>query len=67
MNEYSTPRYFQHMEAVGESLFAVDEENAKILKEAEAAISTRIEEILDAGKPTADLNSAGQLLSLIHI
>ena len=67
MNEYSMPRYFQHMEAVGESLFAVDEENAKILKEAEAAISTRIEEILDAGKPTADLNSAGQLCAMQRI
>ena len=67
MNEYSMPRYFQNMEVIGESLFAVDEENAAILKEAEEAIARKIEQILDAGKPTADLNSTGQLTAMQRI
>lgn len=67
MNEYSMPRYFQHMEAVGEPLFAVDEENKELLSGAEDALKKKAEEILEAGKPTADLNSAGQLCAMQRI
>jgi glutaconyl-CoA decarboxylase len=67
MNEYSMPRYFQNMEAIGESLFAVDPENTQTLKNAEQAVAERIQEILENGKATADLNSAGQLCAMQRI
>ena len=67
MNEYSMPRYFQHMDHIGEADFALDEENAGVLKQAEAAIAQRIGQVLEAGKPTADLNAAGQLTAMQRI
>ena len=67
MNEYSMPRYFQHMDHIGEADLALDEENAGVLKQAEAAIAQRIGQVLEAGKPTADLNAAGQLTAMQRI
>lgn len=67
MNEYSMPRYFQNMKAVGEPLFEVDEENKQLLCSTEDIIKKRMEEVLEAGKPTADLNSTGQLCAMQRI
>lgn len=67
MNEYSMPRYFQRMEKLGEALLERDEENARSLEEAESAIAERIREALESGKPTAELNAAGQLSAMQRI
>ena len=67
MNEYSMPRYFQNMRQIGEELFARNEENEKHLKKAEADMMHRIEEVLESGKPTAELNEKGQLSAMQRI
>lgn len=67
MHEYSMPRYFQHMDPIGQPLAEIDQENQKVLLDAESAIKTRIDEILDAGKSTADLNATGQLCAVQRI
>lgn len=67
MNEYSMPRYFQQMEKLGETLFEQDSENAQSLKDAEGAIADQIQTVLENGKPTADLNAAGQLSAMQRI
>ncbi|MCI8812300.1 MAG: glutaconyl-CoA decarboxylase subunit alpha, partial [Oscillibacter sp.] len=67
MNEYSMPRYFQNMRRIGEADFAYDEANAKTLKDAEAEFAQRAREVLENGKPTEALNSAGQLSAMQRI
>ncbi len=67
MNEYSMPRYFQNMEKIGDAAFAYDAENEKVLKDAEAEIARRIEEVLESGKTTEALNESGQLSAMQRI
>ena len=67
MNEYSMPRYFQNMRRIGEADFAYDEANEKTLKDAEAEFAQRAREVLENGKPTEALNSAGQLSAMQRI
>ena len=67
MNEYSMPRYFQNMEKIGDAAFAYDAENEKVLKDAEAEIARRIEEVLESGKATEALNESGQLSAMQRI
>ena len=67
MNEYSMPRYFQNMEKIGEELPVYDEENEKVIRDAEAKIAARIQQILEDGKPTAELNEKGQLSAMQRI
>ena len=67
MNEYSMPRYFQNMKRVGEALYAPDEENMRKLREKETAFHTMIQKVLDAGKPTEELNAAGQMDAMQRI
>ena len=40
------------MEKIGDAAFAYDAENEKVLKDAEAEIARRIEEVLESGKAT---------------
>ena len=67
MSKYSMPRYFQNMEKIGDEVFAYDAENEKILKDAEAEIARRIEEVLENGKSTEALNESGQLSAMQRI
>jgi len=67
MNEYSMPRYFQNMESIGEEPAIRDEENEKILKDAESAIKEKIGEVLERGKATEELNAKGRLCAMQRI
>lgn len=67
MNEYSMPRYFKSMGRIGEADFACNEENGKILKDAEAELARRIREVLENGKSTEALNAGGQLCAMQRI
>jgi len=55
------------MNVIGEPLFEVDEDNKHLLADAEEAIAKKIGEVLEAGKPTSDLNSKGQLCAMQRI
>lgn len=58
---YSMPSYFQNMPKLGTPLNAVNEENAKSLKDVEAAIDEQVEATLNAGRSDESLNAAGQM------
>ncbi len=58
---YSMPSYFQNMPKLGTPLNAVNEENAKSLKDVEAAIDEQVEATLSAGRSDESLNAAGQM------
>ena len=58
---YSMPSYFQNMPQIGTALNAVNEENAKSLKDIESELEAKSEAALSAGR------SDESLLSLIHI
>lgn len=58
---YSMPSYFQNMPKLGTPLNAVNEENAKSLKDVEAAIDEQVEAALNAGRSDESLNASGQM------
>lgn len=58
---YSMPSYFQNMPKLGTPLNAVNEENAKSIKDVEAAIEEQVQAALNAGRSDESLNASGQM------
>ena len=58
---YSMPSYFQNMPQIGTALNAVNEENAKSLKDIESELEAKSEAALSAGRSDESLNAAGQM------
>lgn len=58
---YSMPSYFQNMPQIGTALSAVNEENAKSLKDIESELEAKSEAALSAGRSDESLNASGQM------
>ncbi|MFA7067952.1 MAG: carboxyl transferase domain-containing protein [Acidaminococcaceae bacterium] len=67
MGNYSMPRYFQNMPALGKELKGENAENTAELKAVEQEIKDLIKKVEDAGRSTESLNEAGQMTAMQRI